>query len=110
MANIPTVATFVTELVKIEKDQGFGKAPDFDEWFRIKDQTNWKNCTKTGLRKSRFIGRYYGDFCFNIHEKPKVRTLIVVVFNETGGHFKLFVYPKGYYPSPARIEAIIQAL
>jgi hypothetical protein len=110
MVDIPTVSTFVTELVRIEQDQGFGKAPDFDQWLRIRDQSNWKNCNKTGLRKTRFIGRYFGDFCFNIYEKPKTRTLVIVAFNSTGEQFQLYVYPKGYYPSPARIEAILQAL
>ena len=39
-----------TEIVRIEKDNGYHeKSKDFDYWFYLRNDTNWKRCSKTGL-------------------------------------------------------------
>lgn len=106
MVGNPTKTTFLTPVVRIEKFQGYSKAYNLAEYFRIKDQSNWKNSQLiTGLWKTSTKGWYYGD-----KRDGNIRTLLLFDFRAENDQFRLSVFPTGYCPSPARIEAIISAL
>jgi hypothetical protein len=55
--------SFITELVKIEKFQGYSKAYNLGLYFRIKNASSWaKSLQVTGLWKTTRNGAFYGDF------------------------------------------------
>ena len=108
MVDIPIKTTFVTPVVRIEKFQGYSKAYNLAEYFRIKDQSSWaKSRQVTGLWKTSTQGVYYGDNRENMSD-PK--TLLMFQFDTSDGAFILYVYPKGYYPAKSTIEKIAAAL
>lgn len=108
MVDIPTKATFVTPVVRIEKFQGYSKAYNLAEYFRIKDQSSWaKSRQVTGLWKTATQGVYYGD---NRENKSDPKTLLLFQFDTSNGAFTLYVFPYGYYPAKPTIETIAAAL
>lgn len=108
MECIPTQATFVTPIVRIEKFQGYSKAYNLAEYFRIKDQSSWaKSRQVTGLWKTSTQGVYYGD---NRRKKSDPKTLLLFQFDPSGGVFTLHVFPFGYYPAKPTIEKIAATL
>lgn len=108
MVDIPTKATFITSVVRIEKFQGYSKAYNLAEYFRIKDQSSWaKSRQVTGLWKTNVQGIYYGD---NRENMSDLKTLLMFQFDPSDGALLLYVYQKGYYPAKSTIETIAAAL
>lgn len=50
-----------SELIRTEKNNGFNSTTGAENLLKIRDTTNWKKCTFTGLRKTDAENFYYAD-------------------------------------------------
>jgi len=101
----PNCDDFFTNLIKIEKDQGYSKA-NAKYWLRIRNQSNWSKCqTPTGLFKTIRQNVFRGDILSN-----KVKSLILFYFDEEYNELRIFKYQRGYNPSRKIIDQIIKSL
>lgn len=98
--------SFVTELVKIEKFQGYSKAYNLGSYFRIKNETSWaKSKQVTGLFKTTRKDAFYGDL-----KDSSTKTLLIFLIDQEGHELTVYEYPKGYYPSRTVIDNLINSI
>lgn len=98
--------SFVTELVKIEKFQGYSNAHNLDLYFRIKDAPSWaKSKRVTGLWKTTRKEAFYGDI-----KELSIKTLLIFLIGSHGDDLTVYVYPTGYNPSRAVIDNLINTI
>lgn len=98
--------SFITELVKIEKFQGFSNAYNVEHYFRIKDQSSWSKSRQiTGLWKTTRKGTFYGDF-----KESACKTLLTFIIDPESHKLRVYEFPKGYYPNRDAIDKIISSL
>ncbi|MFT6945599.1 MAG: hypothetical protein ACJARP_000004 [Vicingaceae bacterium] len=96
----------LTERVKVEAFQGYSKAYNLAEYFRLRGETSWKGGKQiTGLWKSDRENIYFGDY-----KKGNIKTLILFQFKENRKRLLVFVFPKGYYPQKSVINQITKDL
>jgi len=96
---------FLTELVRVEKDQGFSKAKDVVYWLRIRNQSNWSKCqTPTGFKKTDKTNVFFGDI-----KTDRGKTLIIFKFQDDES-LKIFNYQNGFYPKKTQLKKIINKL
>ena len=50
-----------SELIRIEKNNGYNSTTGAENLFKIRDTTNWSKCTITGLRPTETPNFYYAD-------------------------------------------------
>lgn len=99
-------ASFLTERVKIEKFQGFSKAYNLAEYFRLRGTTSWKSGEQvTGIWKTNRPLFFYGD-----KRTQNNKTLLIFRFNETREKLRVYVFPQGYYPSKDKILSIVSGI
>jgi len=95
----------LTELLRIEKDQGFSKAKDVAYWLRIRNQSNWSKCeTPTGFKKTDKPNVFYGDI-----KTDRGKTLVIFKFQDDES-LKIFNYQNGFYPKKTQLKKIINKL
>lgn len=98
--------SFITELVKIEKFQGYSKAYNLGLYFRIKDATSWaKSKQITGLWKTTQKDAFYGDF-----REGAIKTLLIFKIDHQSHELTVYEYPKGYNPHRNVIDALINQI
>lgn len=98
--------SFITELVKIERYQGYSNAYNLGLYFRIRTASNWSKCKQvTGLFKTTRLNVFYGDH--RINEK---RTLLVFKIDDLKEELTVFEYPEGYYPSRILIDELVKEI
>lgn len=98
--------SFITELVKVEKFQGFSKAYNLGLYFRIKDQSSWSKSTQvTGMWKTTLKETFYGDFRQN-----QTRTLLIFKISAENQVLTVYEYPRGYYPNRNVIDLLINSI
>lgn len=96
--------TFMTDIVRVEKFMGFSKAYNLDEYFRVRDKSNWKLCRQiSGLWKTNYPNVFFGDF-----RHANGQTLILFKFSACRSFLKVLVYRYGFYPSAIEIDAEIE--
>lgn len=95
---IPT-NSWLTERVKIEVFQGYSKAYNLGEYFRLRGSTSWKSGEQvSGLWKTDRKDVFYGD-----RRQGTVKTLLFFMFNNNRDSMQVYVYPFGYYPNKQTI-------
>ena len=95
-------SSFITDLVKIEKFQGYSNAHNLDLYFRVRDKSSWSKSTKvTGLWKLNRRNFFYGD-----RKTIYGRTLIVFKIEDEIDELTIYVFQQGYYPSRTTIESL----
>ena len=98
--------SFMTEFVKVEKFQGYSKAYNLGEYFRIKNESSWaKSKQVTGLWKSSRLNWFYGD-----NREGKSKTLLIFQKHDFKGFLRVYEFVEGYYPTKKVIERIIENL
>jgi hypothetical protein len=98
--------SFLTNVVKIEKFQGFSKVFNVDLYFRIKDQSSWaKSKQITGLFKTNTKNVFYGDF-----KHLGVKTLLVFRLSKERDVLMVYEFPKGCCPHKSVIDKTITQL
>jgi hypothetical protein len=98
--------TFITELVKIEKFQGYSNAYNLGLYFRIRDNSSWaKSKQITGLFKTPIKGAFYG----NIKEGATI-SLLLFRINHESHELTVYEYPKGYNPHRNVIDLLITTI
>lgn len=103
--NNPT-DSFITELVKIEKFQGYSNAYNLGLYFRIRDASSWtKSKQITGLFKTPTKGAFYG----NIKEGATV-SLLLFKISHLSDELTVYEYPKGYNPHRNIIDSLIATI
>jgi hypothetical protein len=96
----------LTNRVKIEAFQGYSKAYNLGEYFRLRGESSWKGGKQlTGLWKSETHEVHYGD-----RRTAKGKALMLFKFEQKRDILKVYTYPSGYYPSKATIESLCKAL
>ena len=51
-----------TELIRLEKDNGFHESSrNFDIWLKFRNTSNWETCTRTGLAYTGVLNVYDGN-------------------------------------------------
>jgi hypothetical protein len=98
--------SWLTARVKIEKFQGFSKAYNIDEYFRLRGATSWKSGEQvTGLWKSETKNAYYGD-----RKTKEGKTLILFFRSPDLESLTVHIFPTGYNPSKKVINQLINEL
>lgn len=98
--------TYLTERVKIEKFQGFSKAQNLWEYFRLRGATSWKAGEQvTGLWKTENPLIHFGD-----RKTKKGKSLVVFVRSQNHERLIVYTFKEGFYPSRSKIEEIIKSL
>jgi hypothetical protein len=98
--------SFITELVKIEKFQGFSKAYNLGLYFRIKNESSWaKSKSVTGLWKTNHKGVYYGNNVTTIG-----KTLLIFKTCLKTDLLSLYEFTEGYNPSRTIIDKLINQI
>lgn len=96
----------LTERVKIEAFQGYSKAYNLGEYFRLRGETSWNGGKQlTGLWKSNRGNIYFGDY-----KDGNNKTLILFQFKENRDRLLVYVFPQGYYPHKSAINQLAQDL
>jgi hypothetical protein len=99
--------SIITELVKVERYQGYSNAYNLGLYFRIKNASSWAKSTKlSGLFKTETPGFYYGD----IREPNKKKTLLLFKVDEHGETLTVWEFEQLYYPSKKTIENLVKSL
>lgn len=95
--------SFITELVKIEKFQGYSNAYNLGLYFRIKDQSSWaKSKQITGLFKTTRKGAFYGNI-----KEGAIKSLLLFKIDTESHELTVYEYPKGYDPHRNVIDLLI---
>ena len=98
--------TYLTERVKIEKFQGFSKAQNLWEYFRLRGATSWKAGEQvTGLWKTENSLIHYGN-----RKTKKGKSLVVFVRSQNHERLIVYTFKEGFYPSRSKIEETIKSL
>ena len=98
--------SFIPELVKIEKFQGYSNAFNLGLYFRIKNASSWaKSKQVTGLFKTRRKDAFYGDL-----KESSTKTLLIFLIDPQGHELTVYDYPRGYNPSRAVIDNLINTI
>lgn len=98
--------SILTERVKIEAFQGYSKAYNISEYFRLRGLTSWKSGKQvTGLWRSNFPNIHYGDI-----KDGKVKTLIIFIRSNDNEVLTIYTFPDGYYPSQKKVNELITEL
>ena len=96
----------LTERVKVEAFQGFSRAYNLAEYFRLRGSTSWKTGEQvTGLWKSNYSNVFYGD-----RKTKEGKTLILFFRSKNHEELTVYTYQTGYYPSKNKIQELISAL
>ena len=67
-----TIDFIFTDIIRIEKDNGFHKrSREFENWLYFRDTTNWKRCKRTGLALTSKENVFYGDITQEVILKTK---------------------------------------
>jgi hypothetical protein len=98
--------SFIPELVKIEKFQGYSKAYNLGLYFRIKNASSWaKSLQVTGLWKTTRNGAFYGDF-----RDGTTKTLLLFKIDNTTHDLTVYEYPRGYNPHRNVIDSLVNTI
>jgi hypothetical protein len=98
--------SFITELVKIEKFQGYSNAYNLGLYFRIRNASSWAKSTQiTGLFKTTRKGAFYG----NIKEGAS-KSLLLFKINPENHELTIYEYFKGYNPHRNVIDNLINTI
>lgn len=82
----------LTDLIRIEKNNGYNSIKGADNLLRIRNAPNWSKCILTGLRPTGTPDLYYSDLPVN-----GVKSLVVVFLPKDGKKVILRVC-KQFYP------------
>jgi hypothetical protein len=98
--------SFITELVKIEKFQGYSNAYNLGLYFRIKDSSSWaKSKQITGLFKTMRNGAFYGNI-----KDGATKSLLLFKIDHKSHELTVYEYPKGYNPHRNVIDLLINTI
>lgn len=98
--------SFITELVKIERYQGYSNAYNLGLYFRIRNTSNWSKCKQvTGLFKTMRLNVFYGD-----HNSNGMKTLLLFKIDDIKEELAVYEYPNGYYPSRTIIDELVKEI
>lgn len=98
--------SWLTERVKCEAFQGYSRAYNLAEYFRLRGATSWKEGEQvTGLWKSDFPNCFYGD-----RKKNGVKTLLLFFRSADYETLIVHIFPMGFYPIKSRINQLIKEL
>ena len=90
--------SIITNLVKIERFQGYSNAYNLGLYFVIKNASSWAKSKKiTGLWKTQKECVFYGDI-----KEGNVKTLLLLKIN----YLRILEFEKGYYPSKSMIDKL----
>jgi hypothetical protein len=102
----PIETNIITELIRIEKFQGYSNAYNLTEYFRIRNTTNWHTSKQvTGLFKTQANEIYYGDTGRNSD-----KSLLMFKFKNNRALLDIYLFNSGFYPHPNKIEDIAKTL
>ncbi len=82
----------LTNLIRIEKNNGYNKIKDAQRLLRIRNKNNWQKCNLTGLRETFVKNFYYADVFID-----GVKSLSVVKLSENFDEVHIRICRK-FYP------------
>lgn len=82
----------LTDLIRIEKNNGFNSITGAENLLRIRNSSNWCKCTLTGLRSAGTPNYYYADLPIK-----GVKSLCVILYNPHDEVIRIKVTPQ-FYP------------
>jgi hypothetical protein len=95
--------SFITDQIKIEVFQGYSRGTNFDKYFRVKDQSSWRNSEYvTGLFFTQRQGVFFGN-----RKKGNVRTLLLFAYENLSQNLSIYEFPPGYYPNRNKIQELV---
>jgi len=93
----------LTELIRIEENNGYNSISGANLLLKIRNASNWKNCSITGLRPTKQSNFYYADLLIN-----KKKSLIICYLSTDRETIKILVCPE-WYPFNQR-ESVVRVL
>lgn len=101
-----TSSNILTEVIKIEKFQGYSKAFNLPYYLRIKDEKTWKDSTQvTGLFKSNQPLWFSGDY-----RTGELRTTLLFLLKPGMSEIIIYEFAQGIYLSRTQIEDYLKTI
>lgn len=99
-------SNILTEVIKIEKFQGFSKVFNVDYYLRVKDRGTWKESTPvTGLFKCNKSLWFSGDYI-----KGLIKTSILFMLKPDMSELLIHEFQSGVYLSKNEIENYLKSI
>ncbi len=99
---------FITELVKLERFQGYSKAKNIELYFRLRNESNWSRCeVVTGLFATMDKDVFYGNRKTKSDNK---RTLLIFRISKDRRNVEIMEFDHGFYPSRTVIDRLIHSI
>ena len=95
----------LTDLIRLEENNGYNSISGANTLLKIRDASNWKLCTITGLRPAKTADFYYADLFIN-----KKKSLIICYISTDKEVINLLVCPEWYPLNPNQRESIVNVL
>lgn len=93
------------DLIRLEENNGYNSISGANTLLKIRDASNWKLCTITGLRPTNTANFYYADLIIN-----KKKSLIICYISTDKDVINLLVCPEWYPLNPNQRESIVSVL
>lgn len=95
----------LSELVRVEKNNGFNSISGANLLLRIRNATNWKTCKITGMRPTQTDNFYYSDLPIN-----GVKSLCVIKYLSDAGTIEIRACKQFYPRNPTDRTRLINHL
>ena len=93
------------DLIRLEENNGYNSISGANTLLKIRDASNWKLCTITGLRPTKTANFYYADLFIN-----KKKSLIICYISTDKEIINLLICPEWYPLNPNQRESIVSVL
>lgn len=101
-----TGSNILTEVIKIEKFQGYSKAFNLSYYLRLRDQKTWKDSTQlTGLFKSNKPLWFYGDY-----RQGELRTTLLFLLKPNMDEILIHEFDQGTHLSKTQVEDYLKTI
>lgn len=95
----------LTDLIRLEENNGYNSISGANTLLKIRDASNWKQCTITGLRPTKTANFYYADLFIN-----KKKSLIICYISTNKEVINLLVCPEWYPLNPNQRDSVVSVL
>jgi len=98
LVEVKNSKNLLTDFIRIEPFLNYSKATNFNDYFRIKNQSSWtKSDLITGLKPSSINGLYFGDCSKKGVIGNTKKSLLLFYFDTSTNRLIIDVF-KDYYP------------
>jgi len=97
--------TLLPDIVRLEENNGYNCISGANTLLKIRNASNWKQCTITGLRPTKTANFYYADLMIN-----KKKSLIICHISTDKQILNLLVCAEWYPLNPTQRNSVVSVL